>query len=99
MGLFSSIGKIFKGVTKAVSAIGNLAKMVSGILNSPLGNILKSIFPPLGMMSGILNFAGMMGEVANQVGGGADYMRAPQSNYQAQNHFNMNLGGATPQYF
>ncbi len=73
MGLFKSIGKVFKGITKAVSAIGNLAKTLSGILNSPLGNLLKIVFPPLGMATGALNFAGMMGDVANQVGGGQNY--------------------------
>lgn len=100
MGLFKAIGRVFKGITKVVSAVGQLAKALGGILNSPLGNILKSIFPPLGLMSGVLNFAGMMGNLANQIGGGASYMNAAQqSNVQHQNYFDNMPATANTQYF
>ena len=54
MGLLSGIGKALGGVGKIFSGLGNIAKAFSGILNSPLGNLLKAVFPPLGMASGVL---------------------------------------------
>lgn len=70
MGLFSAIGNVFKGIGKVV---GGLTKVFSGILNSPLGGLLKTVFPPLGLASGVLNFAGMMGNLAGGIGGGQNY--------------------------
>lgn len=73
MGLFGGIGKIFGGITKIFSGIGDIAKLFGGILNSPLGKLLTAAFPPLAVASGVLNFAGMMGDLAGQIGGGASY--------------------------
>ncbi|MDO5621577.1 MAG: hypothetical protein Q4G24_08925 [Paracoccus sp. (in: a-proteobacteria)] len=73
MGLFSGIGKALGGIGKALGGIGKIAKALGGILNSPLGGLLKMVFPPLGMASGVLNFAGMMGSLAGGIGGGKNY--------------------------
>lgn len=73
MGLLGGIGKIFGGITKLLGGLGDIAKLFSGILNSPLGKLLTAAFPPLALASGALNFAGMVGDIANQVGGGATY--------------------------
>lgn len=73
MSIIGGIGKIFKGVTSIFSGIGDIAKLFKGILDSPLGKLLTAAFPPLALASGVLGFAGMAGDLANQVGGGASY--------------------------
>lgn len=73
MGFFSGIKKAVRSVGKALSTIGNVAKVFSNILKSPLGNILKMVFPPLAMAQGVLSFAGMFGDLAGAIGGGQNY--------------------------
>lgn len=73
MGLLSGIGKALGGVGKIFSELGNIAKAFSGILNSPLGALLKMAFPPLAAASGVMNFVGMMGDLSGSIGGGANY--------------------------
>ncbi|MFI0397145.1 hypothetical protein [Paracoccus jiaweipingae] len=73
MGLFSGIGKALGGIGKVFSGLGQVAKALGGIMNSPLGGLLKMAFPPLGLASGFLNFAGMMGNLAGGIGGGQNY--------------------------
>ncbi len=70
MSFLSGIGKALGGIGKAISGIADVFK---GIMDSPLGNILKMAFPPLGMASAAMNFAGMLGNVAQGVGGGDNY--------------------------
>lgn len=73
MGLLSGIGKALGGLTKMVSGLGQVAKTLGGILNSPLGNLLKMAFPPLAVAGGVMNFVGMAGSLADSIGGGAQY--------------------------
>lgn len=73
MGLLSGISQALGGVGKLLSGLGNIAKALGGILNSPIGALLKMAFPPLAAASGVLNFVGMMGDLSNSIGGGANY--------------------------
>ena len=79
MGLLSGIGKAIGGIADAV---GGVAKGVTGILdqlgiggimNGPLGGLIASVFPPAGAVIGGANLLGMIGSIADQVGGGDTY--------------------------
>jgi len=73
MGLFSGIKKVLGGVSNILKGVGQIAKAFSGIMNSPLGSLLKMAFPPLNAMSGMLNFASMLGGLGQSVGQGQNY--------------------------
>lgn len=73
MGLFSGIKKIAKGIGKIASGLSQIANVFKNILNSPLGNILKMVFPQLGLAQGALSFTSMLGGLGNSVGGGQNY--------------------------
>ncbi|ARJ70444.1 hypothetical protein B0A89_13160 [Paracoccus contaminans] len=77
MSFLNSIGKALGGVGKALGgigqALGGLVDAFRGIMNSPLGSILKTAFPVLGVASGALNLFGMFGNLSNGIGGGQNY--------------------------
>jgi hypothetical protein len=78
MGLFSGIGKAIGGVLGGVSnaiggALGALGPL-KALLDSPLGSLLAGVFPPAAGVMGVLQMAGMFGNLAGSVGGGQDYM-------------------------
>lgn len=73
MGLLSGIGKVFDGAKQVLGGVGQIAKGLGGILNSPLGNLLKMAFPGLALAQPMLNFAGMAGDLASGIGGSSNY--------------------------
>ena len=77
MGLFSGIGKALGGIADVVGdvlgKVGDIADIGRAFLGSPLGSLLKMVFPPAALAEGVLNFASILGDVGQQVGGGENY--------------------------
>lgn len=68
---FNPIAQFFSGITKA---IGHVAKAFTGILNSPLGGLLKAAFPAQAAAAvGLLGILGMFGDLSKMIGGQATY--------------------------
>lgn len=67
------IGKIFKGVANVFKAATGLVNALKGFMNSPLGGLLASVFPPAGMLMGGLNFMNMFSQLGSGIGGGQNY--------------------------
>ena len=53
--------------------VGDIANIGKSLLGSPLGALLKTVFPPLALADGVLSFASMLGDVSKGVGGGQNY--------------------------
>lgn len=73
MGLFSGIKKAIGGIGKVLSGLGQVANVFKGFLQSPLGGLLMSVFPPAKAAMGFLSFTSMLGGLAQGVGGGQNY--------------------------
>lgn len=67
------IGKIFKGIGKAFKAATGVLNMVKNFMNSPLGGLLKLVFPQSSMLMGGLSFLGMFNNLSGGIGGGHNY--------------------------
>jgi len=69
-GALGGVGKAIGGITESLGGIGDLLK---GVMDSPLGGLISAVFPPAGAIMGALNMAQMVGDMANQIGGGESY--------------------------
>lgn len=76
MGLFSGIGKALGGggLGKILGGVGQVFKGLGGLMNSPLGGLLKMIFPQAAVAGGAMNLlGGIFGGLSNSIGGGKNY--------------------------
>ena len=77
MSFFGAIGKAFGGIADAVGgvmgAIGDIANIGKALLDSPLGGLLKMVFPPAALADSVLSFASMLGDIGQQIGGDENY--------------------------
>lgn len=67
------IGKILKGVGKVFKAATGVLNMVKSFMNSPLGGLLKMVFPQSSFLLGGMSFLGMFNNLSSGVGGGYNY--------------------------
>ncbi len=75
MGILGGIGKLFGGGGGGglFGALGKIGGLFKGIMNSPLGAIIGTVFPPAGMAMGAMNLVGMLGDLGTNVGGAQNY--------------------------
>lgn len=67
------IGKIFKGIGKVFKAATGVLNLVKSFMNSPLGGLMKLVFPQTSMLMGGLSFLGMFNNLSSGIGGGYNY--------------------------
>jgi hypothetical protein len=67
------LGKILKGVGNVLKAASGLMNVMKNFMQSPLGGLLASVFPPAGMMMGGMNFLSMFNSLSNGLSGGQNY--------------------------